>query len=197
MKTESNKSIESTRILLFAALFAALTAAGALIRIPVPPVPFTLQTFFVYLAAGLLGPKTGFFSQLLYIAIGLSGLPVFTGGGGIAYVLQPQFGYLLGMPAAALLIGFIVKNTGWITGRRRGAGNFVITIRYILAYTAGTLIIYTFGVTYLAFYTRFVIGSNVELQSIIWAGCIIFLPTDLIKITVAALISNRLKSVTG
>ena len=93
---------DMTRNMVLAALFAALTAIGAFLQIPTGTVPITLQFLFTALAGLLLGWKWGAISQLLYVGIGLLGLPVFTQGGGIGYVLQPSFGFLLGLiPAAA------------------------------------------------------------------------------------------------
>jgi predicted membrane protein len=74
--------------MILVALFAALIAVGAFIRVPVPLVPFTMQTFFVVLAGMLLGKKLGAASALVYLAVGLIGIPVFTQGGGIGYVLK-------------------------------------------------------------------------------------------------------------
>jgi len=85
----------STKDIAQIALFAALTAVGAFIRVPLPIVPFTLQTFFVALSGALLGARRGMLAQLLYVAIGLLGVPIFTKGGGIGYVFQPSFGYLV------------------------------------------------------------------------------------------------------
>jgi len=184
-------SDNSVRIALFGALFAALTAVGALIRIPVPPVPFTLQTFFVFLSGGLLGPKTGFLSQCIYLTIGLIGLPVFSGGGGPGYVFQPQFGYLLGMPAAAFAVGVLTDRFVWRTGTDSGK-RISDMKRVALIYGAGTIIIYLFGLTYLSYYTAVIIGRRLDLHSIIWAGCIIFLPTDCIKIAAGSWLTVKL-----
>ena len=106
-----NTTISLTAI----SLFAALTAIGAFIRIPLPYVPFTLQVLFVYLAGSLLGSKKGMQSQLVYVGVGLAGLPVFTQGGGIGYFLQPTFGYLLGYIAGAFVVGWIIER---ITNQR-------------------------------------------------------------------------------
>jgi biotin transport system substrate-specific component len=95
--------------MMLVALFAALIAVGAFIRVPVPLVPFTMQTFFVVLAGMLLGKKLGGASALVYLAIGLIGIPVFTQGGGIGYVLKPSFGYLIGFVVAAFITGAIVR----------------------------------------------------------------------------------------
>ena len=78
------------------AIFTALIAIGAFIRIPVPVVPFTLQFLFTTLAGVLLGSRLGAISVVLYIALGLLGVPVFAEGGGPGYILKPSFGYLPG-----------------------------------------------------------------------------------------------------
>ncbi|MCG8608351.1 biotin transporter BioY, partial [bacterium] len=96
------------RFYLLSSLFAALTAAGAFIKIPLPYVPLTLQPLFVIMAGSVLGAKFGAQSQLIYLAVGLSGVPVFANGGGPAYILQPTFGYLLAYPVAAYTVGFLV-----------------------------------------------------------------------------------------
>ncbi len=92
-------------------LFAALTAVGAFIKVPFYPVPFTLQFLFCAYAGMLLGARKGLYSQLLYVGIGLIGVPVFANGGGLSYVFQPTFGFLIGFIIAAFVMGlFIGKN---------------------------------------------------------------------------------------
>ena len=91
----------NVRELVLAALFAALTAVGAFLRLPVFAIPITLQVFFVFLAGLSLSPRAAFLSQAAYLVTGLAGVPVFTGGGGISYALTPTFGYLLAFLAMA------------------------------------------------------------------------------------------------
>lgn len=86
------------------ALFAVLIAVGAFIKLPVSIVPITLQTLFVILAALVL-KKKAVYSVLLYVGMGLLGLPVFTSGGGISYVLVPSFGYLIGFIVCSWFVG--------------------------------------------------------------------------------------------
>lgn len=100
-----------TRSLILAALFAALTAIGAFLKIPLGALSLTLQFFFTAMAGVLLGPRWGAASQAVYVALGLMGLPVFTLGGGLGYVFQPSFGFLLGLIPAA-----------WVIGRLAGRG---------------------------------------------------------------------------
>ena len=94
----------TSRKLVFTALLTALTAAGAFLRIPLGFSSITLQFLFTAMAGVLLGPGCGALSQGVYVALGLMGLPIFTTGGGFGYVLQPTFGFLLGLipaPSAA------------------------------------------------------------------------------------------------
>ena len=95
------------RIWIYTALFAGLTAVCGLIRIPFFPVPVTMQTLAVFLSGYFLGRKQGAISQVVFLFSGLAGLPVFSQGGGLGYVLQPGFCYLLAFPAAAFFIGQI------------------------------------------------------------------------------------------
>ncbi|WP_213810001.1 biotin transporter BioY [Jeotgalicoccus sp. WY2] len=85
-----------TKHLVFAALFTALIAVGAQIRIPLGPIPFTLQVPMVLLAGMLLGKKLGLISITAYIFIGLIGIPVFAGAGGLGSLVSPSFGFVLG-----------------------------------------------------------------------------------------------------
>ena len=85
----------SLRGMIYASLFGAVTAAGAFLIIPFPLVPITLQTLFLNLAAALLGGRLGALSQVVYILLGIIGLPVFAGGkGGIGVLFGPTGGYL-------------------------------------------------------------------------------------------------------
>lgn len=133
-----SKIERNARNLTYAALFAALTAVGAWLKVPLPVVPFTMQLFFAIFAGILLGSKLGLVSQLVYILIGLIGIPVFTKGGGIGYVFQPTFGYLIGFALGAFVAGLIVEKLKKNTFRT-----------YILAALSATFVIYLCGVPYL------------------------------------------------
>ena len=94
-----------TRELVLCALFVALITVGTFVRIPVGADVYTLQFLFTLLAGLLLGERLGALAVLVYIALGLLGVPVFASGGGPSYVLQPTFGFMLGFLPGAYLTG--------------------------------------------------------------------------------------------
>lgn len=97
--------MSKTKQLVFCSLFTALIAVGAFIKIPVPVVPFTLQYLFTMLAGLILGPRLGTISVTAYMLLGLAGLPIFTEGGGLWYVLKPSFGYIIGFCIGTYVTG--------------------------------------------------------------------------------------------
>lgn len=163
------------------ALFAALIAIGAFIRIPLPPVPFTLQTFFVLLAGLLLGAKRGASSAALYMFIGLCGIPIFTGGGGISYVLNPTFGYILGFIIGAFITGLIAFKV-----------NKPSYPRMIIASLAGLLTVYICGMVYYFLLAQFYIGKPIGLWPLLLNFFIVFLPGDITLALLAVFVSKRL-----
>jgi biotin transport system substrate-specific component len=175
----SNMSM-SRRLFILSGLFTALTVLGAQIRIPLPFVPITLQTFFVLLSGHLLGPMYGAASQMAYLFLGLSGLPVFSEGGGIGYMLNPKFGYLCGFPLASFAAGIIVHHDAW---RHPNSLPEVGVARLILANLLALAAIFLPGVFYLWLSTNFILGKPLAFSMALWSGCLIFLPGDVIKIT--------------
>ena len=151
------------------ALFAALTAVGAFIRIPLGYSSITLQTFFTAMAGCVLGPWYGALSQLVYVALGLVGLPIFTQGGGIGYLMQPTCGFLLGLIPAA-----------WVIGRI--AGRKPEPKQIVPACLLGYGVLYAIGVPYMALILNTFLGKGMSFSAIMWAGMIPFLPGDMIKI---------------
>lgn len=105
-----------TKELTTCALFAALIAIGAFIKVDIPlpmyTMHFTFQWFFVLMAGFLLGAKLATISVIVYLSIGLVGVPVFAAGGGPAYIFRPGFGFLLGFVLAAFIIGTITEKVG-------------------------------------------------------------------------------------
>jgi len=149
---------------------SALVALSAQVSIPLPwtPVPITGQTFGVLLVGALLGSFRGVLSLLTYLAEGAAGLPVFAGGsGGYLKLFGPSGGYLWGFVAAAFVVGFLAER-GWDRHPLRAA----------LAMLAGNVVIYLFGLPWLA---RFV-----PPEQVLAAGLYPFIPGDLLKLLLAA-----------
>lgn len=158
----------STFDMMVVGLFAALIAVGAFIKIPLGPVPFSMQFLFCALAGVLLRKELAFFSVAIYVAIGLLGVPVFTKGGGIGYVLQPTFGYLIGFMCAAYMIGFALEKLG----DRKPA-------HYLLSIISGLMIVYAIGVGYLFAILNLYMGKAVSLGAAVKIGFLPFLIPDL------------------
>ena len=157
-------------------LGAVLVAAAAQIAVPLPgtPVPMTLQPLAVLLVGGLLGARLGATSMVLYLALGIAGLPVFTPTVplvGIARLLGPTGGYLLAYPVAAFAVGLL-------------AGDGTRTLRVILGVVTGLVLIHLGGVAQLLLLTGDA-GGAVRL------GTLPFLLGDLGKVAIAVLVVRR------
>lgn len=172
----------SIKDITYSGIFTALTAIGAFISIPAGPVPITLQTFFVLLSGIILGSKKAFLSQAAYIILGLAGLPIFAGfSGGFQTVLKPSFGFLLGMAAAAYLVGKITEN--------REKTTFNIT----LAVLAGTIVIYAIGLPYMYYILNIMLNKHLNIAKILEIGMIIFIPGDILKSVIAVMLGKKLR----
>jgi biotin transport system substrate-specific component len=153
-----------------------LTVVAAQISIPLPftPVPFTLQPMVVLLGGAALGARLGMMSQILYLAIGLAGLPVFAASPvlpqGFARLVGPTGGYLMSYPFAAFVAGFLAE---------RGFDRRYATS--LLAMAAGLAIIFSFGVLWLAFGV-----PHAGLSNALRAGFVPFIVADVMKVLLAA-----------
>ena len=162
------------------ATFAAFIAVCALVpSIPVAgiPVPITLQTFGVMLAGVVLGPRRGALAVLLYLAVGLAGLPVFAQGtGGLAVVAKPSFGYLIAFPLAAALAGYLA---GFAVRVRPTLRPLVL---FGAAMTASLLVIHPIGILVLGWRLNLDPGAAIALGAT-------FLPGDVIKNVLVAVVA--------
>jgi len=186
------------------ATFAAFIAVCAVLpAIPVAgmAVPITLQTFGVMLAGLVLGPRRGALAVLLYLAVGLAGLPVFAQGtGGLAVLGKPSAGYLLAFPLAALLAGLLVaparrllggSAATWAANRVPALAGRERPLRSTLGYlavfgsaaAASLLLVHPIGIA--------VMGWRLDMSAgeAIAAGAT-FLPGDVIKNLLAALVAT-------
>lgn len=169
------------RQLLMTALFAALTAIGAFLRIPAGVTSFTLQTFFCCMAGVLLGPYWGAASQLVYVLLGLVGLPVFAEGGGLTYLTRPSAGFLLGLVPMAFV-------TGLLSRRLSRSGGTLGRGRLALSCLGGVFALYLLGLPYL----YFALAGAMPFGQCLVNGCLIFLPFDGVKLLCAVLLASRL-----
>jgi len=162
------------------AMFAALIAICSWISIPTT-VPFTLQTFGVFIAVGLLGGKRGTLAVLVYILLGAVGIPVFSGfKGGVGALFGPTGGYIIGFLASALIIWLITH----LWGSR--------TVTLAIAMLIGLLACYTLGtVWFMVVYAR--TNGPISLAATLSACVFPFIIPDLVKIAVALLLTKRLK----
>jgi len=169
-----------TKNVIMIAMFTALIAVGAFIRIPIPVCPFTLQFLFTTLAGIVLGKNRGSIATSLYVLLGLLGLPIFSGGGGIGYIFKPTFGYLIGF-----ILGSYV--TGLVIYKKR-----VTYARLLTGCILGLITVYALGMFYYymisALYLKEPIGFGV-----LFLYCFVLaVPGDIALCILASSISKRL-----
>lgn len=173
-----------TRDIILTGIFASLTAIGAFIKIPMWPVPITLQFMMTAFAGLLLGGSRGAVSQLVYLLVGLIGVPVFTEGGGPGYVFRSSFGFLVGLIPAAYVIGKL-------SGIRKDI------IGYLLACLSGLAVLYCIGVPYMYMAIRFFSGTEISLSRAIYSGMAVFLPGDILKTVICSVLSLQVQKRAG
>lgn len=140
----------NARRLVSIAVFTALITVGGLVSVPIPfaQVELSFQTLFVIMAGMLLGGRDGALAVLVYLVMGLLGLPVFTQGGGVMYVFKPSFGYLIGFPIGALVSGALCSRRKSLSRGRA----FVYAL-------VGMLPVYAVGVAYQTLILYYYVGS--------------------------------------
>lgn len=139
------------------ALMTAFIAVSALFKIPVPVIPITVQSQVVIMIGIIAGPAVGACAACIYVLMGLIGLPVFSMGGGIHYVLNPTFGYILGFIPAVFVTGAIYNRKKSVTGGIIGA-------------YSGLAVIYIFGIAYLYIVSRELLMTTVSLRATVLAA---------------------------
>jgi len=162
-----------------ASLCAALTAVLSQISISVPlsPVPFTLQTFAVFLSAAVFGRKIGLLSQVVYIILGITGLPVFAGfESGPATIIGPKGGYLISFPIIPLVTAFIMDRFA-----KKTVGSIFLSL------LAGLIPCYVLGTLWLGIILKLSV-----LKAIIM-GTGLFVVFDIIKALAVSYISVKLQ----
>ncbi|WP_426349695.1 biotin transporter BioY [Alloiococcus sp. CFN-8] len=159
-------------------LMAALMCIVAPFSLPVGPIPISLSTFAVYIAAGLLGRKRGTMAVLTYILLGATGLPVFSGfSGGIQKLFGVTGGYIIGYLPCVYISGYFIKNVDekkWV---------------YPIGLSLGTLACYTLGTLW------FMLQASVTPLTALSTCVFPFIPGDIIKIIAATTIISPMRKV--
>ena len=176
----NSKSIASkTRDLVYIAICTSLICICSWITIP-GTIPFTLQTFAIFITLGLLGPKKGTISILIYISLGIIGLRVFSYfNSGIGVILGPTGGYILGFIFAGLLYGLLssfIKNENLLN---------------ILGFISGLIICYLIGTIW--FYYVYSANNSISLVSVLLMCVVPFIAPDILKILLAIFVVKNVK----
>ncbi len=180
MESIANREIITNKVIcrtLAVSVFIALTTLSAFVRIPLPftPVPLTLQTLFVLFSGALLGRKLGVITQAGYMFLGLTGLQVFTGfGSGSLYLLGPTGGYIVGFILASFFAGSLFSET------RHSWGNT------FLKFLCADFIILLSGMLW------FKVALSCSLNQAFLLGFLPFVPGDLLKVTFATVVFNKI-----
>lgn len=171
----------STKTLSLCSFYLVILIISAKISIPLGVIPLTLQTFSVFLCAYLLTPSQCFLCIGVYLLMGLLGLPVFASGGGLAYIIQPSFGFLLSFVVVTPLLSAISR----IYELNFGLKLFCLSLLALA-------IIYLIGSSYMLFVFHTVMEVEKSISQILSLAVIPFLFNDTLSLFLAMLISRRL-----
>lgn len=167
------------------AVFAAIIAVGAFTSLRVATIPFTLQSFAVFLALGTIGWKRGTVSVIIYLLLGLIGAPVFSGfKSGAGVLFGPTGGFLIGF----VFMGLVYGGVSWLLEKTKLPGLVVKLISFL----CGNIVLYAFG----CLMYSFVYLKQVDMQSLAssFTVCVLpFIVPDAVKLVVAAIISRQLE----
>lgn len=170
----------TTKEMVLTAMLTAVMAVCSWISVPAE-IPFTLQTFAVFCAIGLLGGRNGLFSILVYILLGAIGIPVFAGpSGGIGIILGNTGGYIVGFVFIALIC--------WLTEKLFGSGLIV----RIISMLVGLAVLYAFGTAWFMFLYTKNTGDVSLIQVMKWCVTPFVIP-DLLKLALAIALTDRIK----
>lgn len=170
--------MKNTHNIISVSIFVAIISVCSCITIPVSIIPITMSLFGIFLCSVLLGGKLSFYTSIIYILVGIAGIPVFSGfRGGIGTILSPVGGYILAYPFAALILGIISEKSKYNFASLL-SGSFI-----------ALLIIYLFGTVYFAIVTKNTIRNSVKIS------VYPFVFFDLIKCILAITIGKRVKKI--
>ena len=177
--TTTEKRKITTQQMALVAIMTALTCILAPFSLPIGPVPISLTNLVIYFSLYLLGWKLGTLSYVIYLLIGLVGVPVFSGfTAGPAKLFGPTGGYLIGFIPMAIIAGIVIDKF-----TNRGI--------QILGMIVGTAICYAFGTAWFCFQSGYTVGAAL-------AVCVIpFIPADLCKMVIAMIIGPMVRKRLG
>ncbi|EKU48233.1 biotin transporter BioY [Staphylococcus massiliensis] len=172
-----------TKTLVMISLFTALTIIASFIRFNLGPIPFSLQIVVVFIVSALFSLKVAASSQALYILMGLIGLPVFSQGGGIFYVIKPTFGFLVGFLIASIVMNLCIQKLRRTT-----------FLNLLGVHILGTIVIYIFGCVHFYVIMNVVVQQAVSLQDVITGIVLLSMPGDIILCILTTFIIQKLKN---
>ena len=175
--TTTEKRKITTQQMALVAIMTALTCILAPFSLPIGPVPISLTNLVIYFSLYLLGWKLGTLSYVIYLLIGLVGVPVFSGfTAGPAKLFGPTGGYLIGFIPMAIIAGIVIDKytEKWLL--------------CLLARIVGTIVCYALGTAWLAY------EAKMDMMAALWAGVIPFIPGDLVKMALAILIAPKIRA---
>lgn len=183
MSNIRDKKLFSVKEITLIAMFTSIIAVCSWISIPMPMpfVPFTMQTFAIFLTIALLGMKNGTVSVILYILLGVMGVPVFAGfKSGISALMGQTGGYIMGFVLTAVVAGLIIG--------RFGNKIPVMAIAMVL----GSVVCYAFGTAWFMVVYANANGPIGLMTALSW--CVFpFIVPDLVKISLAILVTKRIE----
>ncbi len=175
------KKILSVQEISVVAMFVAVMAVCSWISIPIGPVPFTLQTFAVFVVGGILGVKKGFVTVAVYILLGLVGVPVFSGFScGPGVLVGPTGGFIIGFLFTVLVIGSLLWIFRNVTG---GMKNVILLVSMII----GDAICFALGTI------QFIVVMKSTVTQALGLCVIPYIVPDIIKMILATIVINRLQ----
>ena len=175
-----------TKLMVICSLFSAILCCLAFIQLTIPftTIPITLQTLGVCIVGAVLGKKYGTISVVIYVLMGLCGIPVFAGmTGGMAVLVGPTGGYILGFILSAFVIGYLCEKL-----YKRNDTILSKYIKVFISMIVGLIVVYIFGTI------QFMLVSKITLLEALVLAVIPFVPLDIIKIIVGTVITLFIKS---
>ena len=162
--------------------FTMAMIISSYIKVPLFPVPFTMQTFVVVLSSFVIANRKACIPQIIYLLYGFTGAMVFSNGGGILYVFSPTFGYILGFVVMAYVISYMIEK----------CNNVNMTLKRLIAIgSIGVIIQLSIGTSYLYVVSNTILDTNISIIDTVIKGSIIFLPYDILKVILAGIIAKQ------